>query len=131
MNQDQIISVCSILVLAGMLAFWMLRLAKLRRARRWPVAQGEVQSTEVTLKAGTGQPGSAAYFAEIRYSYRVQGKTYQGRLRKRFLLKGRADRWVSGHSRQSLPVRYNPASSVTRFSSNGIALPCRSQMRCP
>jgi hypothetical protein len=109
MNQDQVITVCSILVLAAMLTAWVLRRAKLRRARRWPVAPGEIQSAEVTLKAGSGQPGSAAYFAEIRYSYRVQGKTYLGRSRRRFLFKGRADKWVAEHSKQDLPVRYNPS----------------------
>ena len=60
----------------------------------------------IPLKTGTGQPDSAAYFAEVRYSYRVQGITYQGHLGKRFLMKGRADRWVSGHPRQDLCVRH-------------------------
>ena len=32
------------------------------------------------LKSGGGQPGAAAYYAELKYSYTVQGQTYSSRL---------------------------------------------------
>jgi hypothetical protein len=108
-DQDQVISAISALVLAILTALWFMGRAKLRRARNWPTVQGRIESTSVTLKSGGGQPGSAAYYAEVKYSYTVQEQTYFGSLRRRFILKGRADKWVETYSKANvLMVRYNP-----------------------
>jgi hypothetical protein len=108
-NQDQVISAISFLVLATLTALWLMKRAKLRRARNWPTVLGRIDSTSVTLKSGGGQPGSAAYYAEVKYSYTVQEQTYFGSLRRRFILKGRADKWVETYSKAKvLTVRYDP-----------------------
>jgi hypothetical protein len=109
MTQDQLTFAGSILVLATLMALWLLRRAKLRRARNWPAADGRVVAANVTLKSAGAQLGSAAYFAELKYSYKVQGQTYLGKMRRRFMLKGRAETWVAGYVRNRLTVRYNPA----------------------
>src|SRR3954470_6344208 len=112
MNQDQVTLACSILVLAGLAAFYLLRRAKLRRARNWPITDGHVDSSAVTLSSGGEQHGSAAYYAELKYSYRVHGQEYRGRLRRRFILKGRADNWIRSYlSSKGLTVRYNPGKA--------------------
>src|SRR6266702_8850738 len=98
-NQDQVIFAMPVLTLATLTAIWLMRRAKLRRARNWPTMQGRIESTSVTLKSGGGQPGSAAYYAEVKYSYTVQEQTYFGSLRHRFSLKGRADKWAERYSK--------------------------------
>src|SRR6266704_3658945 len=109
LNQDLVVSAISVLVLATLTALWLMRRAKLRRARNWPTMQGRIESTSVTLKSGGGQPRSAAYYAEVKYSYTVQEQVYFGSLRHRFILKGRADKWVERYSKgNTLTVRYNP-----------------------
>lgn len=113
MNQEQFISTIAIIVVAAMTVVWLLRRAKFRRARNWPTANGQTESTSVILKSGGGQPGAAAYFAEVKYSYTVQGHTYYGGLRRRFILRGRADRWIAGYANNnSLIVRYNPNTAA-------------------
>ena len=115
MNQDQVVFAGSLLVLAILTVMWLLKKAKQRRARNWPSAAAAVESSSVTLVSGGGQPGAAAYYAELRYSYEVQGQRYQGRLRRRFILKGRADKWTAECAGKPLTVRYNgenPGDSV-------------------
>src|SRR6266567_3471458 len=108
-DQDLAISAVSVLVLATLTALWLMRRAKLWRARNWTTVQGRIESTSVTLQSGGGQPGSAAYYAEVKYSYTVQEQTYFGSLRHRFILKGRADKWAERYSKgNALTVRYNP-----------------------
>jgi hypothetical protein len=108
-NADNFFLLLSLLVLGVFFAAWLLRRAKRRRARTWPSEQGQVLSANVVLKSGGGQPGSAAYYAQLEYSYTVQGQTYIGRLRRRFILKGRADKWIESFAGNGvLTVRYNP-----------------------
>ena len=60
----------------------------------------------MTLKSDGGQP---AYYAELKYFYTVQGQTYFGGLRRRFILKQRADKWIAGFANSKvLTVRHNP-----------------------
>jgi len=85
---------------------WLLRRAKRRRAQHWPSEAGQVRSTNLVLKSGGGQ---AAYYAQLEYSYTVQGQTHFGRLRRRFILEGRANKWIDSFARREvLTVRYNP-----------------------
>lgn len=106
MNQDQVITAISVLVLAFFTALWLMKRAKMHRARNWPPRVGKVESTDVVLKSDGGQP---AYYAELKYSYNVLGQTHFGSLRRRFILKGRADKWIAGFAGgDSLTVRYNP-----------------------
>ena len=108
-NQDQVITTISILVLAILTALWLMRRMRLQRARNWPTMQGRVETTSVTLESGGGQPGSAAYYGEVKYSYTVQQQTYFGSARCRFMLKGRANKWIERYSKgNALTVSYNP-----------------------
>jgi hypothetical protein len=108
LDQDKFISAISIVVVATAAVFWLLKRMKLRRARSWPSEVGRVESSSVRLESGGGQPGSAAYYAELKYSYTVQGRSYSGGLRRRFILKGRADKWIGKYSSGNpLTVRYN------------------------
>jgi hypothetical protein len=108
-NQDLVVSAISVLVLSALTALWLMRRIKLQRARNWPTMQGRVESTSVTLESGSGQPGSVAYYAEVKYSYAVHQQAHFGSTRRRFILKGRADKWAERYSRgNALTVRYNP-----------------------
>ncbi|HMG85520.1 MAG TPA: DUF3592 domain-containing protein [Terracidiphilus sp.] len=99
----------SILFLTGVAALWLRKRLRMKQARSWPTATGAVAATSVTLRSGGAQPGSAAYYAEIRYSYVVAGQNYPGTLRQRFILKGRADKWIENYANcKQLTVRYNP-----------------------
>ena len=110
MNQDLLILASSVLVLAVMAVLWLRRRAKFRRARNWPMTAGRVESAGVTLESGGGQPGSAAHYAELKYSYQARGQTYRGSMRRRFLLKGAADKWIARFANGTpLTVRYDPS----------------------
>ncbi len=111
-NQDNIVMAISFVVVAAFVVFWLLKRAKRRRAQSWPTEVGHVESTAVVLKSGGGQPGAAAYYAELKYSYTVEGQTYSGGLSRRFILKGRADKWIAQYGNSDpLTVRYNPAKA--------------------
>jgi hypothetical protein len=107
-NQDNFVLAITVLFLATATMLWLLKRAKLRRAHSWPTEVGRVESSAVMLSSGGGQPGAAAYYAELKYSYTVQGQTYSGGLRRRFILKGRADKWIGRYvNANPLTVRYN------------------------
>jgi hypothetical protein len=111
-NQDNIVMAISFILVAAFVVFWLLKRVKLRRAKSWPTEVGRVESTAVVLKSGGGQAGAAAYFAELKYSYTVQGHTYSGGLSRRFILRGRADKWIRRYTtHQPLSIRYNPAKA--------------------
>jgi hypothetical protein len=111
-KQNLFLLIISILILAGIAALWLRKRMRLKRAHSWPAVHGNVVTTSVTLKSGGGQTGSAAYYAEVRYSYAVAGQNYSGALRQRFMLKGRAEKWVDTFATANpLTVRYNPKSA--------------------
>jgi hypothetical protein len=61
------------------------------------------------LRSGGAQPGSSAYYAEVKYSYIIEGQSYPGTLRQRFILKGRAHKWIENYANgKPLTVRHNP-----------------------
>ena len=97
----------SVAVLGVAAAIWVRKRMKLKRARAWPVEVGRVDSTVVRLEQrGTQQ---SIYVAAVMYSYTAQGMACSGSLRRQFLLKGSADKWVARYP-AGLPVnvRYNP-----------------------
>jgi hypothetical protein len=106
---DSFLFVFSLLVLGVFLARWVAQRVKRRRARNWPVALGDLRSANVVLESAGGQPGAAAFYAQLEYSYTIQGQIHFGRLRRRFMLKGRAERWIESFAKNGvLTVRYNP-----------------------
>jgi hypothetical protein len=110
MNQNNIVLAISIAVLAVFVVFWVLKRMKLRRARTWPTEAGRVDSTSLTLET-TGN-NQRAWVAIVKYSYSVQGAAYTGALRRQFLMKNSADKWI-GRYTAGLPlaVRYDPRNA--------------------
>jgi Protein of unknown function (DUF3592) len=110
MNQNNIILAISITFLAVVAVLWVLKRMKLRRARAWPTVAGQVDST--TLNMQTTGNNQKAWVAVVTYSYAVEGATYTGGLRRQFLLKNSADKWI-GRYKNGLPltVRYDPSKA--------------------
>jgi Protein of unknown function (DUF3592) len=109
-DQNTIWLIVSILFLATAAALWVRKRIKLRHARDWPTETGRVDSSSVHLETAGGQPGAAAFYAQVKYSYAVQGQSFSGALRRKFMLKGRADKWIGRYTNGvPLTVRYNPA----------------------
>jgi hypothetical protein len=51
----------------------------------------------------------SVYVAEVKYSCQHGGQTYPGKLRRTYLLKGRADKWVALYPQgRPLIIRRNP-----------------------
>jgi len=96
MNQNNIVLGISIVVLAAIVAFWVLKRMKLRRARSWPKETGKVDATTLKLES-TGNNRSACV-AVVQYSYSVQGAAFAGALRRQFLLKGSAEKWIGKYT---------------------------------
>ncbi len=109
-NQDYFWFIISIAFLAAVAVLWLLKKRKLRRARTWPTEAGHVDSTGLKLQQ-TGAT-SSVWVAEVHYSYTVQGAAYSGKLRRSYLLKNRAEKWMSNYrSEVPLLVRYNPGKA--------------------
>ncbi len=110
MNQNSIVFAISIIVLAAFVVFWVLKRMKLRRARSWPKEVGEVDAT--TLKLESKGNNQSAWGASVQYSYSVQGAAYAGALRRQFLLKGSAEKWIGKYTTgAAVTVRYDPAKA--------------------
>lgn len=111
MNQDTLWLTLSILTLGALTVLWLRRRMKLQRARTWPIAAGQVESTEVRLEgAGTQQP---RYVADVIYSYNLNGQRYSGHLRRSFLLNGRAHKWIESYPKDSaITIHYDPAKAA-------------------
>jgi hypothetical protein len=109
MNENTVMLSLVIAAAVALAVLILLKRAKRKSARNWPSAAGFLNSTAVSLDSGRGQPGAAAYYAEIRYTYKAQGQPYEGTLRRRFLLKGRADSWIQSYaSTRRLVIRFRP-----------------------
>lgn len=108
---DVWISLGFTLVFVVLLCRWILQRLKVRRAAAWPVEVAHMQSSGVALSSGGGQPGAAAYYAELRYSYTVQGTSHEGSVRRRFMRKESAEAWIQKFTTADvLTVRYNPGN---------------------
>jgi hypothetical protein len=68
LNQENFVMAISFAFVGAVVVFWLLKWAKLRR-RTIGQPKWDVESTAVVLKSGGGQPGSVAYYAELKYSY--------------------------------------------------------------
>jgi hypothetical protein len=106
-NQDTFWLIVSIAVLAVLALVWLLKKRKRRLARSWPTEAGHVDSTALRLQK-TGAT-SSQWVAEVHYSYAVRGAACAGKLRRSYVLKGSAEKWI-GNYRSDVPliVRYNP-----------------------
>jgi hypothetical protein len=110
MNENTIWLAVAIVVLGTAAALWARKRIKLQHARTWPMAVGQVESTSVRLESDVTQ--QSRYIAEIVYSYTLQGQKYSGRLRRSFMLHGRAHKWIGGYANgRVLSIRYDPANA--------------------
>jgi hypothetical protein len=108
-RQDVLWLIISLAVLAILAVFWVLKRMKLRRARAWPTLFGRMDSSAVRLHSNGAQPAGSKFVAEIKYSYSLQGQRYSGSVRRSFLIKGKADKWIGNYAHgQPLMIRYNP-----------------------
>lgn len=103
----------SIVVLVGAAVLFVLKKIKLRRARSWPTEAGRVESTVVKLETSGAPPNmSSQYVAAVKYSYSVRCAVYFGSLRRSFVLKNSADRWIGRYPPGlTLIIRYNPKNA--------------------
>lgn len=118
-HTDSWVSILCILAGAVLFGRWLSQRRKYRLAASWPVELGHLDSSRVVFESGGGQPGVAsAYYGELKYSYTVQGTSYPGSTRRRFMRKDSAEKWTQQFTTSDmLTVRYNPdapADSVLR-----------------
>jgi Protein of unknown function (DUF3592) len=101
----------AIAIVLSALAFggWLRKRGELRRARSWPLAIAQVESSEIRLEGGgTDQ---MRYLADVVYAYDLQGEAHSGRVRHSFMLQGRARRWTDRFQvGRSVTIRYDPAN---------------------
>jgi hypothetical protein len=107
MNSDLLWLLLSVALVAVAAALWVRKRMKLRRARNWPTEAGRVDSTDVRLESrGDTQ---SVYVAEVTYSYSKGENTSGGKLRRTYLLKGHADKWVALYPQgRAITIRRNP-----------------------
>jgi hypothetical protein len=101
------LTICIVFLLV-LIVIWVRNKIRLRHARIWPVEAGRVDSTVVRLvKTGLNQSN---WVAELKYSYTVQGVACSGLVRRSFLIKSRAEKWIGRYAGDvPLTIRYNPA----------------------
>lgn len=110
MNQNNLWLIISLMVLAAIVAAWIYKRVRIRRAHDWPMGEGKVEETHVRLEGSGTQ--SSAFVALVTYSYSVIGVAHGGNLRRRFMRKNSADKWAETYQAgRSLVVRFNPANA--------------------
>ena len=96
-------------IVAFSVGVWARKRAFHRRARNWPIAQGEVASTDLSFQQDASQAAASRYVGTVNYVYRAHGQPLSGKLKKTFLRRGSAEAWISRFSKgQALIVRYSP-----------------------
>lgn len=98
-------------------AFALAGLAKpawswLRRGRAvsWPVAEGRIESVEVSKPTFAFTTKSGYYVAELGYSYSIAGTRHSGRYRREFPSEGEAEEFVRDLQDRAVAVHYNSTS---------------------
>lgn len=100
---------------------WFLLASKRRRAESWPMVPARVERAVVE---GT----DTGYYADLSYSYQVNGEFYSGYHQKTFRMRRFAEEFVSITLGQQLFVRYHPEKpevSVIRDQDNAALLALR------
>jgi hypothetical protein len=110
-----IVAVCG--VISSLIGWWLLS-AKKRRAESWPMVPARVERAEVE---GT----DTGYYADLSYSYQVNGEFFSGFYQKTFRMRRFAEEFVSITNGQQLFVRYHPEKpedSVIRDQDNAALI---------
>jgi len=79
-----------------------------KRAAGWPVADGRIESVEVSKPTFSFTTKRGYYVAELGYSYSVAGTTNSGHYRREFPTEREADEFVRDLQGKAVVVRYNP-----------------------
>ena len=84
-----------------------------RRAQSWPTVQGRIESVDVHEKksfliSSTPKGRTAAYVAELNYSYTIDGKYWSGQYVKEFGGEDEAREFVRDLQGNPVAVAYNP-----------------------
>lgn len=108
-NTDLIWPAIAIVLLALAFGGWVRKRIERKRARSWPLAIAQVQSSDLR-REGTGTD-QMRYLADVVYAYDLSGQKHSGRLRHSFMLHGRARRWTDRFKvGRSVTVRCDPAN---------------------
>jgi Protein of unknown function (DUF3592) len=98
--------------LAFLLVGWMLpawRWLQRKKAAGWPVADGRIESVEVSKPNFSFTTKRGYYIAELGYSYSVAGTRNSGRYKRDFPTEMEADEFVRDLQDKAVVVHYNPA----------------------
>jgi Protein of unknown function (DUF3592) len=104
--------------LAFILAGWSVpawRWLQRKRATGWPVADGRIESVEVSKPSFSFSTKRGYYVAELGYSYSVPGTLNSGRYRRDFPTEQEADEFVRDLRGKPVAVHFNsnrPSSSA-------------------
>lgn len=81
-----------------------------KRAAGWPVAEGRIESVEITKPSFSFTTKRGYYVAELGYSYSVAGTPYSGRYRREFPTEHEAEEFVRDLKGKPVAVHCNSTS---------------------
>jgi hypothetical protein len=85
---------------------WLLR----KRAAGWPVAEGRIESVEITKPRFSFSTKRGYYVAELGYSYSVAGTPHSGRYKREFPTEHEAEEFVRDLQGKPVAVHCNSTS---------------------
>lgn len=97
--------------LALLIGGWLLRSwrwLRRRRATGWPIADGRIESTEVTKPNFSFTTKRGYYVAQLGYSYSVAGSIHSGLYKREFPTQPAAADFVRDLKGKAVAVRYSP-----------------------
>lgn len=83
---------------------------RLRRAAAWSLAEGRIESVEITKPRFSFTTRRGHYVAELGYSYSVAGTHYAGRYKREIPTEYEADEFVRDLQGKPVAVHCNPAT---------------------
>src|SRR5260370_18094520 len=89
-------------------SFRVWRWLRRKRAAGWPVADGRIESVDVSKPTFSFTTKRGYYVAELGYSYSIAGTTNSGHYRREFPTEREADEFVRDLQGKAVVVRYNP-----------------------
>jgi Protein of unknown function (DUF3592) len=80
-----------------------------KRASAWPIADGRIESTDVTKANFSLTTKSGYYVAQLGYSYSVAGSTHSGLYKQEFPTEPAANDFVRDLRGKAVAIRYSPS----------------------
>ena len=114
--------------LAFFLAGWLLsswRWFRRRQAAGWPIADGKIETTNVSKPNFSLTKKRGYYYAELRYSYSISGNVYSGVYKHELPTQAAADDFVRDLNGKAIAVRYSlrrPSQSIVLESDIEVVL---------